>query len=173
MRRGQLGLNGGALGSWRRPICRGGPPRRPGPMFRCPSMAWKGPNRTQDPYARRGAVDGSAHPLWLLAQQAARPARPGALRDAQELVVAERRQKIGSLLCRIDAPENSRPRCSSSAPGFPLYEVVNHDDGPGRDAAKEAGKLDELTALADRLAGQKVENAMLLQILAYLFPRQG
>ncbi|MBX9584321.1 MAG: DUF1583 domain-containing protein, partial [Gemmataceae bacterium] len=41
------------------------------------------------------------------------------------------------------------------------------------DAAKECGKLDELTATADKLAADKVENADLLRVLVYLRAGRG
>ena len=41
------------------------------------------------------------------------------------------------------------------------------------DAAKEAGKLDELTAEADKLVADKIENAEMFQVLVYLAQGQG
>jgi hypothetical protein len=71
----------------------------------------------------------------------------------------------------------STPRKQAPAPfvqraRIPLYEVVNTMTVLA-DAAKEAGKLLELMALADRLAGQKVENADLLQVLVYVSQDKG
>ena len=55
---------------------------------------------------------------------------------------------------------------------IPLNEVVSTITVLA-DAAKEAGKLDELKATADRLADQKLENADLLRILVYLSQGKG
>lgn len=69
-------------------------------------------------------------------------------------------------------PRKQAPALFVQRARIPLYTVVNTMIVLA-DAAKEAGKLDELMAIANRLADEKVENAALLQILVHLSQGKG
>ena len=86
----------------------------------------------------------------------------------------ERDNRIPVTTCWNDARKKQGGSCTVwlHRARIPLNEVVSTMTVLA-DAAKEAGKLDELTAIADRLAGQKLENAELLRIIVYLSQGKG
>jgi hypothetical protein len=69
-------------------------------------------------------------------------------------------------------PKQLPPPAFAKLPPFPADEIVTTMVLMA-DAAKEAGKLDELTAEADKLATEKIENADVLSLLVNLCAGRG